>query len=276
MCREISSDAAILGSISGVYVVGGVVRDLVLDRTPGDVDISVVGDAGAFSRALAARLGMGEPVESQFMTFKLGDDTSTIDVVTARSETYPEPAALPEVVSSSIEDDLARRDFPVNSMAVSLTGTDWGNLVDPSNGFGDILRRRIRVLHDASFRDDPTRMFRAVRYAARLGFSIDSRTVDLISESLKNIDRLSGARVRNEFELMLGEPARVEMLRMSEELGLLGAISPGLRIGSRSLEALDAPVSDAVEDLLAVAAFGLSKQEAEQTAGRFDGPAAWT
>lgn len=295
LCREIS---AVVEAIDGVYVVGGFVRDVILGRKPGDVDITVVGDAGAFSRALATRLGMDQPVESQFLTFRLsvGGATphgaatpvgaTTIDVVTARSESYPEPAALPEVVPSSIEDDLKRRDFTVNSMAISLSGPSWGNLVDPVNGFGDIMRKRIRVLHDSSFTDDPTRMFRAVRYAVRLGFSIDSRTESLIPKSLGNIDRLSGARLRNEFELMLAEPTRAEILRRSEELGLLGAISPGLRIGSKSLQVLESPssgmpysgepYSNAIEDLLALATFGLSREEAEQTARRFDGSATWT
>ena len=290
LCRELSADIA---NVDGVYVVGGFVRDVILGRKPGDVDISVVGDAGAFSEALADRLGTSRPVESEFLTYKIVDrklrdgkltdddgatpvGAATIDVVTARSESYPEPAALPEVVPSSIEDDLRRRDFTVHSMAISLSGSSWGNLVDPMNGFGDIMRKRIRVLHDSSFIDDPTRMFRAVRYANRLDFSIDSRTEILIAESLENVDLLSGARLRNEFELMLAEPKRVDILRMSEELGLLAAISHGLRVGPRSLMVLESPNSNAIEDLLALTTFGLSHEEAEQTAHRFDGPDAWT
>lgn len=285
--------SADVANVDGVYVVGGFVRDVILGRKPGDVDISVVGDAGAFAEALADRLGTSRPVESEFLTYKIVDrklrdgkltdddgatpvGAATIDVVTARSESYPEPAALPEVVPSSIEDDLRRRDFTVHSMAISLSGSSWGNLVDPMNGFGDIMRKRIRVLHDSSFIDDPTRMFRAVRYANRLDFSIDSRTEILIAESLENVDLLSGARLRNEFELMLAEPKRVDILRMSEELGLLAAISHGLRVGSRSIKVLESPNSNAFEDLLALTTFGLSHEEAEQTAHRFDGPDAWT
>ena len=237
---------------------------------------------------LATRLGLGQPVESQFLTFRLkggqatpdGDARSEgvidIDVVTARSESYPEPAALPEVVPSSIEDDLRRRDFTVNSMAISLSGPGWGDLVDPVNGFGDIMRKRIRVLHDSSFVDDPTRMYRAARYATRLGFTIDAHTENLIANSLEYVDRLSGARLRNEFELILAEPARVDVIRKSEELGLIGAISPGLRIGPKSLQVLESPPSTALEDLLALTTFGLSHEEAEQTARRFDGPDEWT
>ena len=285
LCRDVSAD---IESVDGVYVVGGFVRDVILGRTPGDLDISIVGDAGAFANALATGLGRDHPVESQFLTFRLNSDSVTsdterqqnpaidIDVVTARSEVYSSPGALPEVTPSSIEEDLKRRDFTVNSMAISLSAASWGNLVDPVGGFGDIMRKRIRVLHDSSFVDDPTRMYRATRYATRLGFSIDARAESLIASSLEYVDRLSGARIRSEFELILAEPARVEIIRMSEELGLIGAISPGLRIGSKSLQVLESPPSTAIEDLLALTMFGLSREEAEQTARRFDGPEEWS
>ena len=278
LCRELSETIA---QVESVYVVGGVVRDLILGREPVDADISVVGDAGAFSGALAGRLGAARPTESEFLTFKItlgntSEGATSIDVVTARAETYPEPAALPDVVPSSIKDDLERRDFTVNSMGISLSDSDWGNLVDPMNGLGDIMRKRIRVLHDASFADDPTRLFRAVRYAVRLDFSIDPTTKSLIDDSLGKVDRLSGARLRNEFELMLGEPKRVEILHEAEDLGLLAAISPGLRIGSRSLEVMESGASTRFEDLLALSTFGLTQDEAEQVAKRFDGPEMWT
>ena len=122
LCREISAG---IEAVDGVYVVGGFVRDVILGRKPGDVDISVVGDAGALARALATDLGLDHPVESQFLTFRLasgpatsdgdndGDPAIRIDVVTARSETYPSPAALPDVTPSSIDEDLKRRDFTV-------------------------------------------------------------------------------------------------------------------------------------------------------------------
>ena len=278
LCRELSETIA---QVESVYVVGGGVRDLILGREPVDADISVEGDAGAFSGALAGRLGAARPTESEFLTFKItlgntSEGATSIDVVTARAETYPEPAALPDVVPSSIKDDLERRDFTVNSMGISLSDSDWGNLVDPMNGLGDIMRKRIRVLHDASFIDDPTRLFRAVRYAVRLDFSIDSTTKSLIDDSLGKVDRLSGARLRNEFEFMLGEPKRVEILREAEDLGLLAAISPGLRIGSRSLEVMESGASSRFEDLLALSTFGLTQDEAEQVAKRFDGPEMWT
>ena len=283
LCREIASE---LDSVDDVYLVGGVVRDLILGRKPGDIDLSVVGDARAFAETLAYRLRASSPVESQFLTYKIPTSSlaleciSSIDVVNARTETYAGPASLPDITPAGIEDDLRRRDFTVNSMGISLNDGDWGILVDPMNGFSDIMRKRIKVHTDSSFELDPTRIFRTVRYAVRLGFSIDTHTTDLISNSLQHIDRLSGARVRHEFELMLAESERVEILRKSEELGLIAAISPGLRIGSKALQVLDSQtgdgvLTDALPDLLAIATFGLNEAEARQTVERFDGPAGW-
>jgi len=283
LCRDIAEKT---DGVEGIYVVGGVVRDLILDRSPGDIDLSVVGDAKTFAQELASRLGAFSPVESQFLTYKINATESSIpavgfiDVINARSETYAGPAELPDITPSGIEDDLRRRDFTINSMAISLSASDWGTLVDPMKGFADTMRKRIRVHTDSSFVLDPTRMFRTVRYAVRLGFTIDAHAIELIGASLKNIDRLSGARVRHEFELILGEPKRVEILQQCEELGLLGAISSGLRIGSKALQVLesqaeDETISTDLSDLLAIVTFGLSEEEAQQTVKRIDGPAAW-
>lgn len=281
LCRDIANE---LGEVDGVYVVGGVVRDLILDREPGDIDLALVGDAKMFAETLANRMGAPNPVESQFLTYKIVikdlDGLSEIDVVNARSETYTGPAALPDITPGSIDDDLKRRDFTINSMAISLNDSDWGTLFDPTNGFADTMRKRIKVHHDESYVVDPTRIFRTVRYAVRLGYSIDSRTIELISHTLDNIGRLSGARIRHEFELMLTEPNRVEILKKSEELGLLAAISPSLRIGAKTLQVLesqaeDGSISSEVTDLLAIATFGLNEDEAKQVVLRFDGPGDW-
>ena len=281
LCRDIANE---LDEVDGVYVVGGVVRDLILDREPGDIDLSVVGDAKVFAATLANRMGASNPVESQFLTYKIVlrdlDGLSEIDVVNARSETYAGPAALPDITPGSIDDDLKRRDFTINSMAISLNDSDWGTLFDPTNGFADTMRKRIKVHHDESYVVDPTRIFRTVRYAVRLGYSIDSRTIELISHTLDNIGRLSGARIRHEFELMLTEPNRVDILKKSEDLGLLAAISPSLRVGAKALQVLesqaeDGSISSEMTDLLAIATFGLNEDEAKQVVLRFDGPGDW-
>lgn len=281
LCRDIANE---LGEVDGVYVVGGVVRDLILDCEPGDIDLSVVGDAKVFAETLANRMGASNLVESQFLTYKIViknlDGLSEIDVVNARSETYAGPAALPDITPGSIDDDLKRRDFTINSMAISLNDSDWGTLFDPTNGFADTMRKRIKVHHDESYVVDPTRIFRTVRYAVRLGYSIDSRTIELISHTLDNIGRLSGARIRHEFELMLTEPNRVDILKKSEDLGLLAAISPSLRVGAKALQVLesqaeDGSISSEMTDLLAIATFGLNEDEAKQVVLRFDGPGDW-
>ena len=281
-CRDLAVEN---DGVDGVYVVGGVVRDLVIGREPGDIDISVEGDAAGFATMLASRIGATDPVESQFLTFKI--DTSdvfetfaTIDIVTSRSETYSESASLPEIEASSIEADLLRRDFTVNSMGISLSGETWGALVDPSNGFADIMRKRIKVHHDGSFLHDPTRIFRAIRYTSRLGFSLDLRTQQLIEKSIGAIDNLSGDRIRREFELILTEPGFVEMLKSAEELDILGAISPGLRIGAKNFQVLESltendQTPNDIQDLLALITFGLSSDEAAQVVTRFDGPLDW-
>ena len=143
------------------------------------------------------------------------------------------------------------------------------------------MRKRIRVLHDASFIDDPTRVFRAVRYATRLGFNIDTHTTELITNAIGNVDLLSGTRVRHEFEHILKEPKVCEMLRKAEDLGLLGAITPALRVGPKALEITSDLLKESsgdlqLEDLLARVTFGLNTDEAKLTSSRFDGPKSWT
>jgi len=275
-----------LADVNNVFVCGGYVRDLILGNPTTDIDLCIEGNSEKFSTMLAKTLNLGEPLESQFLTFKFvaGDgtaDVKSIDIVTCRDETYTASAALPDVIPSSIEKDLNRRDFTVNALAISLTGQQWGDLIDPSNGFGDIMRKRIRVLHDSSFTDDPTRMFRAVRYAIRLGFNIDSHTTELFTNALGSVDLLSGTRVRNEFEHILKEPKVCEILRKSEDLGLLGAITPALRVGPKALEITDELIQESsgklnLEDLLARVTFSLNEEEARLTSNRFDGPKYWT
>ena len=278
LCRNVLAE---LDNVQDVYAVGGTVRDLVMGNDPSDSDFAVIGDSAAFAQELASKLNRKQPSESQFLTFRITDSLIPIDVVTARSERYERPASLPRISPSTIEDDLLRRDFSINAMAISLSARDWGNLVDPSNGFADIMRRRVRVLHDRSFIDDPTRLFRAVRYSVRLNFTIAAQDEVLIADSLEHVDSLSGKRIYNEFKLMLEESNRIDILRRSEELGLLAAISPALRISLKNLELLEKVSSDGstvpdLSDMLALLTFGLSEKEAEHTANRFDGPSFWT
>jgi len=282
-CKDLHLQHA---DVANVFVCGGYVRDLILGKPTQDIDLCVEGDSTTFSETLANRLDLEKSFESEFMTFKLAAkeadaDVKSIDIVTCRDETYSAPASLPEVSPSSIEYDLTRRDFTVNAMAISLTSQSWGELIDPSNGFGDIMRKRIRVLHDSSFIDDPTRMFRAVRYATRLGFGIDPHTIELITNAREYVDLLSGTRVRNEFDHILQEPKICEILRNLEELGLLAAITPALRVGPMALKITgkllqESPEKSHLEDLLARVTFSLNEHEARLTSKRFDGPKSWS
>jgi len=213
-----------------VYLVGGMVRDLLLERANEDVDLVVEGDGIAFAAALAAAMDGRHHPHAPFLTAVVTlPDGLRVDVASARTEFYRMPAALPEVETSLIRQDLYRRDFTINSLAVALTGDRFGELVDFFGGRKDIQRREIRVLHSLSFIDDPTRALRAVRYARRLGFAIAPDTTYLIATALSEgvFERLSGQRLRRELELLLAEPHPTPALALIAELGLLPAVCPG-------------------------------------------------
>ena len=218
-----------------VYLVGGFVRDLLLGLTPDDFDFVVEGDAPALARAVARELGGEVMAHAPFGTatwFVPGG--AAIDFATARTETYPQPAALPVVTpAASIAADLQRRDFTINAMALRVDGAHFGELLDPHGGQSDLVARAVRVLHPGSFVDDPTRLFRAVRYEQRLGFTIASGTLALIPGAWDALAALTGDRVRHEFELIFREPRVVAMLARLAGLELLPHVHPALRWGER-------------------------------------------
>ena len=216
---------------SGVYLVGGTVRDILLCEPAFDVDLAVEGDGQKFAEALARELaGSVQPHDAFGTAVVEYGEGDRVDVVTARRERYETPAALPDVDPSTIKDDLFRRDFTINAMAVGLTGEAAGRLVDPFEGRRDLEARTIRVLHDGSFVDDPTRLFRAIRYASRYGFELDDHTAGLARKAVGAglVDRLSPARLRDELVLLLDErQADLSFARLTE-LGADRAIHPDL------------------------------------------------
>lgn len=228
----------------GLYVVGGFVRDLLLDTPNQDIDLVVEGDAIALVRAIRRVYGGDMHTHAQFGTAKwLLDDTvaanlgmdnpdwpESVDFVTARTEYYEQPTVLPTVQSSSIKLDLLRRDFTINTLAIRLSPEPWGELLDFHGGEQDLEEKIIRVLHSHSFIDDPTRMLRAVRLEQRLGFTIEPRSEELIRDALNLLDRVSGDRVRHELALILGETDPLRALERLEALGILHAIHPDLRV----------------------------------------------
>jgi tRNA nucleotidyltransferase (CCA-adding enzyme) len=223
--------AAVGEGYDGVYLVGGTVRDILLGERSFDVDIAVEGEAIAFANGLADALnGRAHPHERFGTAVVLYGDGERIDVVTARTEFYEEPAALPTVQHATIREDLFRRDFTVNAMAVSLKGEDFGRLVDPFGGRRDLDEGLVRVLHNLSFIDDPTRIFRAVRYEERYGFRMDSQTERLAHACIDMglVGDLSSARLRDELVALLDEPAAPGAIVRLGELGAARAIHPRL------------------------------------------------
>lgn len=217
-----------------LYIVGGSVRDLLLGRPFNDFDLTVEGDAIELARALASKHGGGVTAHLKFGTAKwflpphLNTGHKTLDLVSARSETYKHPAALPTVKMGSIEDDLRRRDFTVNALAIRLDGDRYGELRDDLSGVEDLQNRLIRVIHAGSFIDDPTRMYRAVRYENRYGFRLAEDTIALIPEARAYVESLSPQRIRHELDLILEEANAVSMLARLDELDLLTPIHPAL------------------------------------------------
>ena len=216
----------------GVYLVGGTVRDILLGEQSFDVDIAVEGDAIAFGYALAETLGGRATPHRKFgtavITYGAGEH---VDVVTTRTEFYDSPGALPTVERAGLREDLFRRDFTINAMASSLGVDDFGRLVDPYGGRRDLEGRVLRVLHNLSFIDDPTRIFRGIRYEARYGFRFDEHTAGLLRGCIEIglVGDLSSSRLRDELVTLLEDPAAPDGIRRLGELGADRAIHPQLR-----------------------------------------------
>lgn len=244
-----------VGQGDTLYLVGGFVRDLLLtlllEDDPAaqaktssrfDLDLVVEGDAIALATHLArneggrvrshSRFGTAKWILEQPIAFNAGHKVflASLDFVTARTEFYEHPSALPEVEQSSIRQDLHRRDFTINTLALRLTPERFGELLDFYGGRKDLEARQIRVLHNLSFVEDPTRMLRAARLMARLDFTIEERTAELLADALDLLGRVSGERIFRELELIFKEREPEKALQKLDALGILGAIHPGLMV----------------------------------------------
>ena len=243
--RVFEAAQAVGEGFEGVYLVGGAVRDLLMDEPSFDVDIAVEGDGIAFGRALARALGGRAVPHDKFGTAIVVHDGGRVDVATTRTEFYDYPGALPAVEQASIRQDLYRRDFTINALAVSLKGEDFGRLVDFFGGLGDLEAGVIRVLHNLSFIDDPTRLFRAIRYENRYGFRMDAHTLALARAcvEMELVGELSSARLRDELQALLTEREVGDSFRRLAELRLDRAVHPHLAAGEEAVAlvaALDA------------------------------------
>lgn len=215
------------------FAVGGLVRDLILGTVNIDLDVVVEGDAIELGYALAIELKGTIISHRKFGTCSVvTEDGLKIDLATARKEAYEKPAALPTVKFSSIEDDLSRRDFTINAMAISINRSSFGDLMDFHNGRRDLERRSIRVMHENSFIDDPTRILRAVRFESRFGFSVSSHTEELMKGAIRRsiFGRVSRDRMRDELILMLQDQAPLAAIKRMARFGGLKFLHPAINI----------------------------------------------
>jgi len=238
---------------TAIYIVGGFVRDLILDRPSLDFDIVVEGDAIEFTKGLLKQYGGKINTHKRFGTAKwqifdirqsLLDNfpdfqgvqpfelPETLDFISARTEFYDFPTALPQVESSSIKLDLHRRDFTINTLALRLDGNHYGELYDYWGGYEDLQSGLIKVLHSLSFVDDPTRLIRAVRFEQRFNFQIEDRTFQLMQEAKDLINQVSGDRLRHELNFILSESDPKPALLRLQALGFLYQIHPSLSINT--------------------------------------------
>jgi len=206
LVREVGDKAGDLGYRA--YIVGGTVRDIILGKKHADVDMAVEGDAIKLGKAVAKDSDAAITVYKSFGTCTLVFKGSLkIDLATARRETYKRPGAMPAIKPGTLKDDLKRRDFTINAIAASVMAKDFGNIYDLFNGTGDLRSGLIRIMHPKSFVDDPTRILRARRFAARFGFKIEPKTDILMKRALINraLDTVSPARIQKELVLISKE-----------------------------------------------------------------------
>ena len=255
--RSLPAAEPLLARLAGtppMYLVGGAVRDLLLGGAPLDLDLAVEGDASA----LAASVGGEVRAYDRFGTSTVMLDGYTYDIARTRRETYAHPGALPDVAPAPIAEDLLRRDFTVNAIALALAGDTAGELTAAPEALEDLDARRLRVLHDRSFVDDPTRLLRLVRYATRLRFEIEPRTRALADDSISDgaLGTVSGPRIGAELRLLAREPDPVRALGGLRELGLDAGIHPGFGVDDEPLarHALALLPDDGRRDRLVLAA----------------------
>jgi tRNA nucleotidyltransferase (CCA-adding enzyme) len=222
------------------YLVGGPVRDLLLEEQVGDVDLLLAGKLQSVARESARAIGARLVLHSRFLTARLETPGLRIDLSRARRERYPTSGALPLVAPSTVGEDLGRRDFTIHAMALPLDRSGGSALLDPFQGRADLERRSIRILHDESFHDDPTRLLRAARYAARLGFRLSSRTRSQFGRAIADrvLDKVSGDRVLHEIARLLDETDPARAVQLLGRWNLLEAIVPGWSLGPATPSAL--------------------------------------
>ena len=260
-----------------LYLVGGPVRDVLLGIPVGDLDVVVEGNASTLASVVATELQGQVTAYSQFGTATVRLEGHRFDLATARRETYTRPGALPKVTPSTIQEDLGRRDFSINAMAIALTGPRPGRLLDLCGGEVDLKHRLVRVLHPGSFVDDATRILRAVRYEQRLNFGLEEGTKGHLVEAVEGgmLGTVSGDRMRRELDRIFREGRPHLAITRAGELGILKAIHPPLGDGSavEKLAACDA--GDSPSLYLAALSYPLTAEDGEAFIHRLRMPTRW-
>ncbi|ACZ61509.1 CCA tRNA nucleotidyltransferase [Dehalococcoides mccartyi] len=204
-----------------LYLAGGMVRDFLLDKTPKDADLVLTANAILFGQNLFEKTPYKVTLHHRFNNLSADINGFKLDITSARSEIYPVPGKLPEVLEGDIRADLFRRDFKINAMAISLSPQDFGHLADPYNGLTDLKQGKLSVLHPKSFQDDPSRIWRALRYSERLGFSISGDTLPLLLRDAHLIPLIGADRLWYEIECVFKEAKPENILLKAEETGVL-------------------------------------------------------
>lgn len=216
------------------YIVGGYIRDEILNLESNDIDITVEGDGIRYALMLSKILNGKIEIHEKFKTAKIQADKYTFDVVSARKEYYAHSGILPDVELADIVEDIKRRDFTINMLAFDIKE---GMIIDLCNGLDDIKNKLIRVVHDKSFNDDPTRIFRALRYSVRLDFKLEEHTELLLKQSIANgdIDNLSADRIMNEIYLILSEKNPETIVKLMKYYEIDKKIFKGIDINIKNL-----------------------------------------
>jgi tRNA nucleotidyltransferase (CCA-adding enzyme) len=275
LIHDVGKHAQALGQ--SLYLVGGVVRDLLLGYPSLDIDLVVEGDAIALAQQATEIGSTKATLHPRFGTAKLSLGDFVIDLASARKETYDKPGALPTVTPGTVRDDIFRRDFSINAMAISLAPGSYGQLIDPYRGREDLEQRLIRILHARSFTDDATRILRAIRYEQRLGFELEQQTAQLLERDIVMLDTISGDRIRHELESILKERYPENVLNRLRRLGVLKRLDLPLdsdewiadRLGRA--RRLNGP-SHMVPLYFCLLAYPLSRQENDQFLRRVNMP----
>jgi tRNA nucleotidyltransferase (CCA-adding enzyme) len=263
-----------------LYLVGGVVRDLMLGRANLDLDLVVEGNAIELGQQLKKSVKGKITTHPRFNTAKLEWGNWSVDLATARTETYEKPGALPKIIPGSLDEDLGRRDFTINAMALGLNPGIYGQPIDPHGGREDLKNQLVRVLHDKSFTDDATRIWRGLRYEQRFDFHLEKKTLSLLKRDLDMLKTISADRIRYEVECILKERYPEKVFIRAAELEVLPHLFPGLRGDGwlkekfEQARRLSDPAPPEPSLYLALLAYPLTKDETDRFVSRLKLPKA--